>query len=88
MNHFPHRVNKDISLERNVTMGYEKTSTPRSAAAISQIPSRPACFRQNIVSQLFNLHERIIHHKINATGIIVCNIDKKVLITLYKNKRK
>jgi hypothetical protein len=66
----------------------EMTSTLKSAAAISQMQSRPAGFRQKTVSQLFNLHEGFIHHKVNATRIIVYNIDKNVLTALYKYKRK
>jgi hypothetical protein len=65
----------------------EKTSAARSEAGTSQIQSRPAGFKQKAVSQLCNLRERIIQHKVNSTGIIVYNIDKYALKVLYKNKR-
>jgi hypothetical protein len=63
----------------------ERTSAPRSEAAMCQMQSRSPGLREDTVRQLFNLHERIIQHKFNATGIIVYNVDKTTLTTLYKN---
>jgi len=78
MNYFPHRANKTYPWEEIVLWIKEKISAPRSEAAIGYVQGRPAGFRQNTVSQLFNYHEILIQHKVNITRIIVCNIDTNV----------
>jgi hypothetical protein len=47
--------------------------------------SRSAGFSKNRGSKLFNLLERIVEHKLNATRIYVYNVDETTL-TIFSKK--
>jgi hypothetical protein len=53
---------------------HETTLTTKSEAATCYKKSRAAAFSKDSVSELFNLLERTVEHKVNCTVIYVYNV--------------